>query len=139
MKIYTLILAFLATGISLQAQESEGVNITVTIENVLNSNGKILAGLHTEETFMKAQGVNSYMGDATEGEVSFTFKNVTPGTYAISILHDENGNMNMDFEDNGMPKESYGMSGNNTAMGPPSFTDAKFEVTSEDLEFKIRF
>jgi len=45
----------------------------------------------------------------------------------------------MDFEANGMPKESYGMSGNAMTMGPPTFNDAKFEVSNENLEFNIRF
>lgn len=139
MKTIGLILGlFLAINIA-NAQEAEGVTISVTIENVLNSNGKILAGLHTSETFMKGQGVDGYMGDAAAGEMTFTFENVAPGSYAISVLHDENGNMTMDFQDNGMPKESYGMSGNEMNMGPPTFEGAKFEVTEKDLEFKIRF
>ena len=79
------------------------------------------------------------MGDAAEGEMTFTFENVAPGTYAISILHDENNNMRMDFQDNGMPKENFGMSGDEMLMGPPTFDGAKFEVASEDMEFKIRF
>lgn len=139
MKTLGLILGLLFTGFITQAQDVEGVTLTVTIENVLNANGKILAGLHTSETFNKGQGIDGYMGDAVEGELTFTFKNVVPGTYAISVLHDENNNMRMDFEDSGMPKEHYGMSGNEMAMGPPTFEGAKFEVAEEDLEFKIRF
>ena len=54
-------------------------------------------------------------------------------------LHDENDNNAMDFEDNGMPKESYGMSNNPMSYGPPQFATAKFEVASEDLEMNIRF
>lgn len=127
------------TLLTTYSQDTEGVSITVTIENVLNSNGKILAGLHTAETFMKSQGIDGYMHDAQTGEMTFTFENVIPGTYAISVLHDENNNMAMDFEDNGMPKENYGMSGNLMEMGPPTFEGAKFEVANEDLDFKIRF
>ena len=54
-------------------------------------------------------------------------------------LHDENDNKRMDFELNGMPKESYGMSGNEMSFGPPNFVDAKFELSDKDLEFNIRF
>jgi len=139
MKTLALILGLLITGLFANAQETEGVTITVTIENVLNDNGKILAALHTSETFMKGQGIDNYEVDAKKGSTTFTFENIVPGTYAISTLHDENGNQRMDFEDSGMPKESYGMSGNGMSMGPPSFEGAKFEVTNEDLEFRIRF
>ena len=138
MKTLGLILALCMTVLTTYAQDTEGVSITVTIENVLNSNGKILAGLHTAETFMKGQGIDGYMNDAKTGEMTITFENVTPGTYAVSVLHDENNNRAMDFEDNGMPKENYGMSGNAMEMGPPNFDSAKFEVTDKDLELKIR-
>ncbi len=139
MKKLGLLLGILFIGFTATAQDAEGVTITVIIENVLNENGQILAGLHTEETFMKGQGLDNYMGEASKGEVSFTFKNVKPGMYAISVMHDENGNMAMDFEDNGMPKESYGMSGSAMSMGPPTFADSKFEVADKDMELKIRF
>ena len=55
------------------------------------------------------------------------------------VLHDENGNKRMDFESNGLPKESYGSSGNDMSMGPPSFEGSKFEITDTDKEITIRF
>lgn len=139
MKTLGLILGLCMTVLTTYAQDTDGVTVTVTLENVLNSNGKILAGLHTVETFMKGQGIDGYMNDAKTGEMTFTFENVTPGTYAVSVLHDENNNMAMDFESNGMPKENYGMSGNLMEMGPPTFEGSKFEVEGEDVELKIRF
>ena len=59
--------------------------------------------------------------------------------YAISVLHDLNGNQRMDYELNGMPKEPYGMSGNDMSMGPPVFDSVKFEVGDSDLHLRIRF
>ncbi len=34
----------------------------------------------------------------------------------------------MDFEANGMPKESYGVSNNKMLMGPPTWQESKFEI-----------
>ena len=116
-----------------------GVTVTVTIENVLNDQGHILAALHTEETFMKGAGLDNFKTGAREGAISFSFDNVAPGTYAISVLHDLNGNQRMDFELNGMPKEPYGMSGNDMGMGPPTFEAVKFEVGDSDVDLRIRF
>jgi uncharacterized protein (DUF2141 family) len=45
----------------------------------------------------------------------------------------------MDFDTSGMPAESYGMSNNPLSYGPPQYSDAKFELKSEDLSFNIRF
>ena len=138
MKKVALILGIFLIGFTVKAQE-ETATITVIVENVLNDNGLIMASLHSDETFMKGAGIIDLADEAKKGEVTLTFENVKPGTYAIMVLHDENENSRMDFEANGMPKESYGMSGNAMVMGPPTFNDAKFDVTTEDLEFKIRF
>ncbi len=88
---------------------------------------------------MKGAGLTNLNVPAVKGEVTLTFENVTPGEYAIMVMHDANDNKRMDMEPNGMPKESYGMTGNAMPMGPPSFADAKFEVTDKDLDFRIRF
>jgi uncharacterized protein (DUF2141 family) len=53
------------------------------------------------------------------------------------VLHDKNGNNQMDFESNGMPKEAYGMSNNPMSYGPPQFSDAAIEV-KEDQKIVIR-
>ena len=139
MKKLVLVLAIVLTSFFVTAQENDGLTITVTVENVLSDGGTILAGLHTAETFMKGAGLTNVTAPAVKGEVTLTFENVTPGEYAIMIMHDANDNQRMDMEPNGMPKESYGMTGNSMPMGPPTFADAQFEVADKDLDFRIRF
>lgn len=121
------------------AQENNGITLTVVVENVLSNEGSVLSALHTEETFMKADGINMKIDKAEKGELVLTFNNVEPGTYAIMSLHDANENGRMDFEANGMPKENYGMSNNPMLMGPPTFEAVKFSVGSEDKQLNIRF
>lgn len=139
MKTVTLALSFLFVSIIAMAQEKTGVDITVTIDNITSNEGKVLVGLHSADTFMKAPGVQNIQSAIEEGKVTLKFTNVTPGDYAIMAMHDANENNRMDYETNGMPKESYGMSGNDMTMGPPSFETARFTVNNEDLEFTIRF
>lgn len=139
MKTVVLFFSMLLSGLFVGAQENDTVTVTVTIENVLNDEGTLLLSLHTEDTFMKGGGIIDLAEKAKKGSVTLRFENVTPGTYAVMAMHDVNDNKRMDFEGNGMPKESYGMSGNDMTMGPPTFDAAKFEVGNEDLEFKIRF
>lgn len=138
MKTIALILGLVLTTITGNAQDSEGVTVTVTIENVLSDEGKVLGSLHTEQTFMKGAGVANQTMNASRGELTLTFKNVPNGTYALMLLHDKNENNRMDFEANGMPLENYATSGE-TTYGPPSFANSKFEVGKEDLAFRIRF
>jgi uncharacterized protein (DUF2141 family) len=138
MKNLVLALGIFLAAFTTQAQE-EKVTVTVTIENVLIDNGNVLVSLHNNETFMKGPGVIDLQEKAVKGVVKVTFEDIAPGTYAIMVLHDENDNKRMDFEANGMPKESYGTSNNVMAMGPPSFSDSKFEVADKDLDLVIRF
>lgn len=134
----TLIIAFVLSINLGNAQENKtGKNITVTIENISNDNGNIVLGLHTENTFMKGQGIKNSETKIVDGKVSVTFENVEAGTYAIIALHDENENKRMDFHENGMPKESFGMSNNPVNYGPPQYATAKFELSDHDLDLKI--
>lgn len=139
MKKLGFILGALLVSFTGIAQENKGVTITVTIENVLSDGGTILASLHTSDTFMKSGGIHNTGAPAKTGEVSMTFENIQPGTFAIMVIHDANDNKLMDIEANGMPKESYGTSGDINLYGPPTFANAKFEVADTDQEFRIRF
>ncbi len=140
MKTLTLIIALVLSVNFSHAQDNEnGKTITVTIENIANNNGKIVLGLHTEDTFMKGDGIMNTETEIKDGKVTITFENVEPGEYAIMALHDENENKRMDFRENGMPLESYGTSNNIMTFGPPLFDDSKFKVEKENLELNIRF
>ncbi len=139
MKTIALIFGILLSLNLASAQSAEGTTIEVTIENVLTDGGSIWAVLHNADTFMKEEGLAAKRLEGKKGKVAFSFENVEPGTYAIMVMHDLNDNDRMDFEDNGMPKESYGISGNEILNGPPTFEGAKFIVADEALQLKIRF
>ena len=137
----TLFLSIALTIISTLgfSQDTKGKTLTVTIENAKSDNGKIVVALNTKDTFLKAQPIQSASVDIKDGKATVTFENVQSGDYAIVALHDLNGNQTMDFEANGMPKESYGTSNNPRSFGPPNYNDAKFSVANEDLDLSIRF
>jgi len=140
MKTLTLIIALVLSVNLSNAQNSKTLrDITVTIENIANNKGNVIFGLHTEDTFMKGQGIASAASDIVDGKVTVTFKNITEGTYAIMALHDENKNKKMDFQDNGMPMESYGMSNNPVSYGPPQYATAKFNLKNDNIYMKIIF
>ncbi len=140
MKTLSLIITLFFAITLTQAQETaNGETITVTINNITNNEGHVIMSLHSKDTFMKGDGLQSEKSKIEDGKTTITFKNVKPGTYAIMTLHDKNDNGKMDFQDNGMPKESYGMSNNPMSFGPPKFDDAKFEMGSDKLEMKIVF
>jgi uncharacterized protein (DUF2141 family) len=139
MKNLILTFALALTTLFSFSQEDKGITISVTIDNVKNDTGKVMLALHTSETFMKGKGIKNTETEIKDGKVTITFENVLPGDYAIMALHDENENGRMDFQDNGMPLESYGISNNVMSFEPPVYDDAKFKVEGENLELNIRF
>ncbi|WP_288287626.1 DUF2141 domain-containing protein [uncultured Sphingobium sp.] len=67
-----------------------------------------------------------------------TIGNVTPGDYAIAIVHDENGNGKLDTFA-GIPREGVGFSRNPVLrFGAPSFRSASFAVAGAPVEQDIR-
>ncbi len=139
MKTLALIVALIISNFLSHAQDnSKGITITVTVPNVTSSEGEVLFGLYDENTFMKTAPIKGEKSMITDGVAKITFTNIPAGVYAISCFHDINGNNKMDFEPNGMPKENYGVSNNSMSYGPPLWSEAKFEVTSENLELEIR-
>lgn len=139
MKTLSLFIALIISSTLSFSQGTKGQDITVTIENIANNRGHVVIGLHTADTFMKAEGLQQAAAKVKDGKVIVTFKNVAPGNYALLALHDENDNNKMDFEPNGMPMESFGLSNNPILMGPPAFSDGKFEVVNENVELTIKF
>lgn len=144
MKTTLLTIMMILTSFILKAQDqlkidtasNEGVTITVTVP-VPSEDGTVIAGLFNEETFLKSAPLVGQESNVADGKATLTFKNIMPGTYAITLFHDKNGNKQMDFEVNGMPKEMYGVSNNVMSMGPPQWNDAKFEVAKESLNLEI--
>ncbi|MFO0671952.1 MAG: DUF2141 domain-containing protein [Polyangiaceae bacterium] len=65
----------------------------------------------------------------TAGVTGCAFENVAPGVYAISVMHDENGNQKLDKNLFGVPTEGYGVSNNHThALSSPTWDESKFVV-----------
>ena len=45
----------------------------------------------------------------------------------------------MDFQENGMPLENYGVSNNVMNFGPPQFESSKFVVEKDPMNLEIKF
>lgn len=66
---------------------------------------------------------------AGSGTVRCVFGDLPPGTYAVSVIHDENDNRRLDKNFLGIPTEGYGVSNNHTyAMSAPRWEESKFVV-----------
>lgn len=122
----------------------EGIRITVT--RLHNQKGHVLISLFkdgagypddAQKAFRKAQL------DINGQSASVLFSGLPAGTYAVSVLHDENDDRLMNKNSLGIPREGFGFSNNVVgAFGPPSWSRAGFSHKSGQLtqkEIKIRY
>jgi uncharacterized protein (DUF2141 family) len=66
---------------------------------------------------------------------------LTPGDYAIAVIHDANGNARLDTT-LGVPREGFGFSRNPAiGFGPPRFSAARFAIGAgaEKQQVRIRY
>ena len=120
--------------------QTESGNITVSVENLSSEEGKVYFALFNEDNFLQKAPIQGEVSEIKDGVAQITFSDVPSGTYAITAYHDKNGNKQMDFESNGMPKENYGVSNNQMNLyGPPLWEDAKFEFDGSEKALQLQF
>ncbi|TCD47440.1 DUF2141 domain-containing protein [Chlorobium sp. N1] len=120
---------------------SDTGSVRVRISALSSTDGILGAALYSSKKGFPDKPDRAYMSKAMkleDGTPVFVFQNVPFGTYAVSILHDENGNGKMDKTFIGIPKEGFGVSNNpKIGYGPPSFKDARFELTGKEVELTV--
>lgn len=133
MKTITTILITMGLLLGMIPTKKEGVTVTVTIGSLRNENGYLSIALHNGETdFPGEDAFMTQYVEVEDGSVEVIFKNVPAGEYAIAVMHDENGNEELDFNSYGMPIEGYGFSNEAQGeQGPPNFEDAAFDVEGD--------
>ncbi|MFN2375057.1 MAG: DUF2141 domain-containing protein [Candidatus Binatia bacterium] len=88
-----------------------------------------------------ATGIHLRLADAEDGPVlRVPVARLRPGSYAVRVMHDENGNGKVDFGNIvGTPQEPYGYSRNRRArMSAVSFEEAAVVLGEEPLVLDVR-
>ena len=117
-----------------------GVSVTVVISGLRAAHGLLRACLTMRDaTFPECDKDPQSLRltvPAHNGPV-LVFRHVVPGTYAVSLFHDQNGNGRLD-KVLGIPSEGYGFSRNAPInFGPPKFAAARFAVEGADVTMPI--
>lgn len=74
---------------------------------------------------------------STQEDNTIVIEDIPAGTYAVSVFHDLNGNMDIDTNLIGIPKEPYGFSGKVGKFGPPKYDKASFVLESGTKPLQI--
>jgi len=111
--IFSILIILVFLPLTIIAADSKG-DITVKINNCHNDKGEVLVTLYKSKDGFPEEPEKAYKkitGKIKDGKSDIVFSDITYGEYAISILHDENGNGKMDKNMIGIPKEGSGASG----------------------------
>ncbi len=138
--IYSFFLLFVFS--SFHAAE-EGIKVTVL--NLHSNDGHVLISLFKDgEGYPDdpAKAIRKAKLAIKDKKAWVFFTGLPTGTYAVSIMHDENNDQKLNKNMLGIPKEGYGFSNNVIgSFGPPSFSRACFAhkattVTSVSIKMK---
>ena len=121
----------------------EYATLRVRVEGIRDRKGEIGVALfnspkgypaHTEHAY-EAEWVGLSKGQSTADVV---FEGVPFGEYAVSVLHDENGNRKLERTTLGFPKEGVGFSnGQMVKLSAPKFKPSAFTLSEPERQLVI--
>lgn len=129
-----------SSGIA-QTKPPETGLIHVEVVGIRNDKGKISCSLYSSADGFPKKGekaVAHVVAPISEKKAICEFPGITPGTYAVSVFHDENSNGKLDTNFFGIPREGVGASNDARGhMGPPKFDAAAFQFSAGRISLKI--
>jgi uncharacterized protein (DUF2141 family) len=117
--------------------------LTIKIKGIRNAKGKIDVVLYGSDKGFPmdpsgAVAVKQVDVDAQTMTATVVFDKLPHGTYAATVLHDENLVGKMEFDAQGTPIEGYGISNNpDSSSGPPTWDASKFAVNQTETAIEI--
>ena len=142
-ELFALPAAFLllSSPVLAQAHPAQENRIQIEVAGFHNDKGQTLCALFssaddfpkkTEKAVARTSSVISNQHAVCD------FPAVVPGTYAVSVIHDENSNGKLDTNFMGIPREGVGASNDARGhFGPPKFDAASFRFSGGQLTLKI--
>jgi uncharacterized protein (DUF2141 family) len=140
----SLILLFLSSFAIFNAPAGEQMNtgsVVVQVENCQSGRGEIMIALYASKEDFPVSGKElkgAIIRASTTQTETAVFDRLPPGTYAVGVYHDINGNGVMDRRTFGIPTEPYGFSNNPVIKWKaPTFNDAAFQLGANEKKVSI--
>ncbi len=134
-------LVFVSCGLLAQVGASQANVIRVEIERLRSDQGQVFCALYSSpDGFPKdsPKAIARVKSSISNKKARCEFFGIVPGTYAISVFHDENSNGKLDTNFLGIPREGVGASNNARGhLGPPKFAAAAFQFLGGSMNLKI--
>ncbi len=117
----------------------EKFTLTVKIRGLAPEGQAIVSIFNSSESFLKSPIRNEYIPLGASRSAEIVIHSLPAGVYAVSVVHDKNGDGKLATGLFGIPTEHVGFSNNAKGMlGPPSFDKACFALNhSSDIEIAV--
>ncbi len=118
--------------------------LEVTITNIKDAKGIIHLSLqNSPDDWLSTDDDVKTFRDVSQpitstDDIVISVENLPEGGYAISLFHDLNGNLELDTNFIGYPKEPFGFSAPMGMTGPPKYEAAVVEVKGEKSSLEIK-
>jgi len=121
---------------------SQPGTLAVTVSGLHSLKGQLIACLWTEKqgfpSCEKSKTARRLVLPVNGETMHLSFPGVAPGSYAVTVHHDEDGDGRMKHNFIGMPKEGVGVS--NNPGGMPGFTKSLIEAGRQSaISIKMRY
>jgi uncharacterized protein (DUF2141 family) len=125
-----------------QAQPAPGgCSLSVTIAGLRSDKGMVRACLTGNPAYFPncdKDPAALHLSVPAAGHARLDFEHVPAGDYALSVLHDENGNAKIDTF-LGIPREGVGFSRNpKLAFGPPKWAEVSMRLTGGETQADVK-
>ncbi len=139
MKLLFLILFFLTIQTDLSVERGE---LLLKIVNSKSDKGTIQVLIFDKEKGYPDQGdqaIKKLSLPIKNKKAEILIEDLKPGTYAVSVFHDEDGDGKLRTNGVGIPKDRYGFSNNPSSIfGAPDFKKASFELKRDRKAVNIK-
>jgi uncharacterized protein (DUF2141 family) len=123
------------------AQESD-TKLEVEVTGFRNTVGRVGVSLFKSANGFPSErsAAQARQGGPIKGtKFTTTFSGLSPGRYAVAVVHDENENQKLDKNLLGMPKEGWGVSNNvRPSLRAPKFEEAVFTLSAAGGKVRIQ-
>ncbi len=115
---------------------TQNANLIIEIKEISSTQGKLMVGVfdNANDFKSKTNPVYKQIVSPSDSAVSYSFKSISKGIYAIAVFHDTNENGSLDTKKLGIPSEGVGFSGSLTkGIKPPDFEEASFNLVNDTI------
>jgi uncharacterized protein (DUF2141 family) len=135
-----LLLHFVLSGFF--SAQTPTAPVRIHLDGLREGRGEILLALFNREVGFPDEERNAFRTFVFPARTDLVLESVPPGTYALALLHDLDGNKKMTFSFFGLPRDGYSSSpAGGARFSKPRFTESRFAHGSRptDLRMKMHY